>query len=63
MTLVANGKRQAIEFDATASTNGWNDIGEFSLEAGPVSLEVSNRTTGNTVFADAVRWERLGPSL
>ena len=63
MTLVANGKRQAIEFDATASTNGWNDIGEFSLEAGPVSLEVSNRTTGNAVFADAVRWERLDPSL
>ena len=61
MTLVANGKRRAVEFDATASTNGWNDVGEFDLEAGPVSLEVSNRTTGNVVFADAIRWERLEP--
>ena len=61
MTLVANGKRQTIEFDATASTNGWNDVGEFDLEAGPVSLEVSNRATGNVVFADAVRWEQLAP--
>ncbi|MCY3622856.1 MAG: hypothetical protein OXH68_14230, partial [Gammaproteobacteria bacterium] len=60
MTLVARGTRQEIEFDAAASTNGWNDVGEFDLEAGPVSLEVSNRTTGNVVFADAVRWERLG---
>ena len=57
MTLVANGKRRTIEFDATGSTNGWNDIGEFALGAGPVSLEVSNRTTGNVVFADAIRWE------
>ena len=61
MTLVANGQRQTIEFDATGSTNGWNDVGGFDLEAGPVSLEVSNRTTGNVVFADAIRWERLAP--
>ncbi len=62
MTLVANGTRQAVEFDAAVSTNGWNDVGEFDLEAGPVALEVSNRTTGNVVFADAIRWEPLGPA-
>ena len=62
MTLVANGMRQAVEFDAAVSTNGWNDLGEFDLEAGPVALEVSNRTTGNVVFADAIRWEPLGPA-
>ena len=60
MTLVANGKRRAVEFDAAASTYGWNEVGEFDLEAGAVSLEVSNKTTGNVVFADAVRWEPLG---
>ncbi len=59
MTLVANGKRRAIEFDATASTDGWNEVGEFDLEAGAVSLEVSNKTTGNVVFADAIRWKPL----
>lgn len=59
MTLVANGTRYAVEFDATVSTNGWNELGEFELEAGPVALEVSNRTTGNVVFADAIRWEPL----
>ena len=59
ITLVANGTRQAVEFDAAASANGWNDVGEFDLEAGPVSLEVTNRTTGNVVFADAIRWEPL----
>ena len=59
MTLVANGKRRAIEFDATASTDGWNEVGEFDLEAGAVSLEVSNKTTGNVVFADAIRWQPL----
>ena len=60
MTLVANGKRRAIEFDATASTDGWNELGEFDLETGAVSLEVSNKTTGNVVFADAIRWQPLG---
>ena len=60
MTLVANGMRRAIEFDATASTYGWNELGEFDLEAGAVSLEVSNKTTGNVVFADAIRWQPLG---
>ena len=59
MTLVADGMRQAVEFDAAVSTNGWNELGEFDLEAGPVTLEVSNQTTGNVVFADAIRWEPL----
>ena len=60
MTLVANGKRRAVEFDAAASTYGWNEVGEFDLEAGAVSIEVSNKTTGNVVFADAIRWQPLG---
>ena len=33
------------------------NLGEFELDAGPVSLEVSNKTTGNVVFADAIRWK------
>ncbi|MDE0245698.1 MAG: hypothetical protein OXM59_10200 [Gammaproteobacteria bacterium] len=60
MTLVAGERRQAVEFDAAVSGNGWNELGEFDLEAGPVALEVSNSTTGNVVFADAIRWEPVG---
>ena len=61
LTLVANGNRRAIEFDATVSEDGWNELGEFDLDAGPVSLEVSNKTTGNVVFADAIRWKPVRP--
>ena len=57
MTLVANGERRPVEFDSAVSTQGWNELGEFELDAGPVSLEVSNKTTGNVVFADAIRWK------
>lgn len=46
----------AVEFDADAAQTGWNDLGEYSLTAGEVSLEVSNKTTGAVVVADAVRW-------
>ena len=61
MTLVANGERRPVEFDSAMSTQGWNELGEFELDAGPVSLEVSNKTTGNVVFADAIRWKPVEP--
>ena len=60
MTLVANGERRPVEFDSAVSTQGWNELGEFDLDAGLVSLEVSNKTTGNVVFADAIRWKPGG---
>lgn len=56
LKIVANGEETAAEFDAAAAAIGWNDLGEFSLPAGEVSLVVSNETSGSLVVADAVRW-------
>lgn len=56
LKIVADGEETPVEFDAAAASIGWNDLGEFSLPAGEVSLLVSNRTSGSRVVADAVRW-------
>ena len=59
MTLRAGSAVDAtVDFDGSAAQPGWNAIGEFDLEAGLVSLIVSNRTDGQFVVADAVRWTR-----
>ena len=52
-----------MEFDASAASIGWNDLGEFSLPAGEVSLVVSDRTSGSLVVADAVRWRPRGGTM
>ena len=57
LTLVAGGEARSLEFDAAAAEPGWNGLGEFTLSEGPVRLVVSNRTSGQVVIADAVRWE------
>lgn len=56
VTLVNGGRSQEVEFDASAKDPGWTTLGRFDLDAGPVSLVVTNRTDGRTVVADAVRW-------
>ena len=56
MNLVSGDTRQAVEFDASAAEPGWTTLGRFDLDAGEVSLVVTNRTDGRTVVADAVRW-------
>ena len=56
MNLVSGDARQAVEFDASAAEPGWTTLGRFDLDAGEVSLVVTNRTDGRTVVADAVRW-------
>ena len=56
MKLVSGATEQPVEFDASAADPGWTTLGRFDLDAGPVSLVVTNRTDGHTVVADAVRW-------
>ena len=56
MKVVTGDSDLPVEFDADEAQTGWNDLGEYSLPAGEVSLEVSNKTTGAVVIADAVRW-------
>jgi len=45
-----------IEFDGAGAAGGWNKLGEFDLESPLVSVVVSNRTDGDIVIADAIRW-------
>ncbi len=56
MDVVSDGDTREIEFDGKAAASGWNDLGEFQLPAGEVSLEISNANTGWVVIADAIRW-------
>ena len=61
MQLVADGTQTAIEFDGAAAALGWNNLGEFELGEGEVSLVVTNRSVGQNddkyiIVADAIRW-------
>ena len=59
MTLVADGTATRVDFDGSAADVGWNKIGEFDLAATEVRLEISSRTDGEMVIADAIRWVQL----
>ncbi len=48
-----------IDFDAAAAGAGWATLGDFDLVSGPVSLVLSDATTGTAVAADAVRFVPL----
>lgn len=61
LRLVADGVDVVVEFDGTAAEIGWNDLGDFELPAGEVRLSVSDKTTGQLVVADAIRWRPLTP--
>ena len=61
-TLQYLDQEQTIEFDPVVGNPGWNRLGEFELPATPVTLRVSNRSTGGTLFADAIRWSQKSPS-
>ncbi|MYA17340.1 MAG: hypothetical protein F4Z28_11570 [Gammaproteobacteria bacterium] len=58
MRISSGGSVHPVEFDASAAEPGWTTVGRFDLDAGEVSLVVTNRTDGRTVVADAVRWVR-----
>ena len=47
-----------VAFDAGAATRGWNEVDVLDLAAGPVRVAVSDKTSGGSVIADAIRWER-----
>jgi hypothetical protein len=51
----ASGRKE-LTFDASAAERGWNSLGEHELARGKVRLELSSRTDGGAVIADAVRW-------
>ncbi|MDE0191116.1 MAG: hypothetical protein OXQ90_07135 [Gammaproteobacteria bacterium] len=56
MWLRTRQENTPIEFDGSGAAEGWNKLGEFDLESPLVSVVVSNRTDGDVVIADAIRW-------
>ena len=37
---------------------GWALLGEYRFNKGPAWVELSDKTTGKFVYADAVKWEK-----
>jgi len=56
MKLLVDGRETAIVFDGAAAETGWNTIDEFDFTSTDVRLEISSRTDGQMVIADAIRW-------
>ena len=63
LDIVAAERRMPVNFDASIAVPGWNDVGTFELPAGPVTVVVSDATTGDITVADAVRWEMVSPEV
>jgi ABC-type transport system involved in multi-copper enzyme maturation permease subunit len=51
-----NGDPHEIRFDSKAATGGWNLAGNFDLPEGETSVIFSDKTDGQVVMADAIRW-------
>ncbi|MEJ2420090.1 MAG: hypothetical protein P8Y45_24885, partial [Exilibacterium sp.] len=47
---------EVIHFDAADKAEGWAIVGEYQLPAGKIRLVFSDKTDGNIVIADAIRW-------
>ena len=56
MAIRTAGAQTRAEFDGAAAQPGWNEIGTFEVGPGRVDVVVTNRTDGEIVVADAVRW-------
>ncbi|MDE0422864.1 MAG: hypothetical protein OXK76_18510 [Gammaproteobacteria bacterium] len=56
--VVAGQTKETVDFDVDEAETGWNEIDVFDLPAGTVTVSVSNKTSGATVVADAIRWDR-----
>ena len=54
-----NDKHTRIDFDGGIAEAGWNHLGDFDLGSAHVSLVVTDRTDGEVVAADAIRWRPL----
>ncbi len=52
----ANGDRREISIDSKAAAPGWNLTEGLDLPEGETTVAVSNRTDGDFIVADAIRW-------
>jgi hypothetical protein len=49
-----------IVFDGSKSPEGWNLLGTFHLSAGTAEVELTNKSKGPIVIADAIKWVKQG---
>lgn len=54
-----NGGRHTIRFDSNVAVKGWCLAGSLDLPEGEVSVTLSDKTDGDLVTADAIRWSPL----
>jgi ABC-type transport system involved in multi-copper enzyme maturation permease subunit len=54
--IVSENGREPVAYDAAVGVVGWNLVGEFDLPAGEVRVELSDKTDGMLVIADAFAW-------
>ena len=56
LALFDGSDRQEVTFDSGAGTQGWNLVGTFDLSEGEIRVDLSDKTNGQVVVADAIRW-------
>jgi hypothetical protein len=54
-----NGDQLEIQFDSNAAALGWNLADSLDLPEGEISVTLSDKTDGQFVVADAIRWSPL----
>ena len=57
-TISSNEGSEEIEFTLRNPEEGWNKLGAFHFPGDTATIELSNKTNGRRVFADAVKWVR-----
>jgi hypothetical protein len=50
------GDQHEIKFNSDAAFQGWNQVETLNLPKGVVSVTISDKTDGDLVLADAIRW-------
>jgi len=50
---------EKVELQADQMEDGWNFLGAFFISKGNAKVELSNKTGGDVVFADAVKWVQV----
>ena len=55
-TVAGGSLRQEVELNGDAAEEGWNSLGVFELDGVDTTVELTDRTDGAQVLADAIRW-------
>ncbi|MFC1538701.1 hypothetical protein ACFL6H_04695 [Candidatus Latescibacterota bacterium] len=56
LTVKHAGQDNSVTFIPNETQPGWQYVSSFDLSPGKVCVELSNKSTGMLVYADAIRW-------